>query len=313
MNSIKKILSFIKKPPYLFMAIIYILTIGFITLSILTVSNILKLNDSISFLQYIFYGSAAILLGYSVYLLIALTPYAKQDFIAMLKRYEFTDKMVEQISFRTVIFTIVSFIINIAYVCFNCFIAISSLSIWYGALTIYYLLLVIMKGSVLIFYKNKEKKEGLVDKKELKLKEIRIYRNCGIGLIVLPIALSVAIAEMVLGNNSFSHPGLMIYVSAAYAFYKIIAAIINVVKARKNDELTIRAIRNINFASALVSILALQTAMFKEFNNGKQEGLFNAITGAFVCAFTVIVGIIVLIKSHKEKKELKMEEIEYEG
>lgn len=312
MNNMKKFLSFIKKPPYLFMAIIYLLTIVFIALSILTVSNILKLNDSISCLQYIFYGSAAILLAYSVYLLITLTPFVKQDFIAMLKRHKFTDKMVEQINFRTVIFTVVSFIINIAYVCFNGFIAVSSLSIWYGALTIYYLLLVIMKGSVLIFYKNKEKNEGSVDEKELKSKEIKIYRNCGIGLIILPIALSLAIVEMVLGTHSFSHPGMMIYVSAAYAFYKIIAAIINVFKARKNDELTIRAIRNINFASALVSILALQTAMFKEFNQGKQEGLFNAITGAFVCAFTVILGIIVLIKSHKEKKELKMEELKYE-
>lgn len=90
---------------------------------------------------------------------------------------------------------------------------------------------------------------------------IRVYRTGGILLIVLTLALSAAVVQMVYANRAFEYAGLMIYASAAYAFYKIIMALYNLVKARKQSDFKIRAVRNINFADAAVSVLALQTAM----------------------------------------------------
>ncbi|MGN0806503.1 MAG: hypothetical protein ACI4MC_05640, partial [Candidatus Coproplasma sp.] len=110
----------------------------------------------------------------------------------------------------------------------------------------------------------------------------------------------------VLGKSSFSRYGYTIYVAAIYAFYKIIMAIYNVVKANKSDDAIVSALRSINLADALVSILALQTAMFKQFGGDFQfEGEMNAATGTIVCALTVALGIFMIVSSNKRLKVIK--------
>ena len=62
--------------------------------------------------------------------------------------------------------------------------------------------------------------------------------------------------------------------------------------------MTVRASKNINLADAMVSILALQTAMFHEFGTGMGDfniGTMNAITGAVVCALTAAIGIFMIV------------------
>lgn len=127
---------------------------------------------------------------------------------------------------------------------------------------------------------------------------------------MLPICLSFAIAQMVSEDAAFVHSGLMIYVYAVYAFYKIIASICNYVKAVKTDKMTVVATRNINLADALVSILALQTAMFREFNNGEyplNAPLMNAVTGAVICALTIAMAIYMIVNMLKKLKKVKLE------
>jgi hypothetical protein len=211
----------------------------------------------------------------------------------------------EQYSFRTLIFAIVSLVISLGYALFNGVIGIIEHSIWYGALSAYYLVLFIMRGGILA-YNNKRRKADFGERKE-RTKETKIYLATGCLLIVLPICLSFAIMQMVLGKNSFEHAGLAIYPAALYAFYKIIMAIVNFVKSHKQDNYSVRAIRHINLADALVSILALQTAMFKEFAIGQNVGVYNAVTGGVVCALTLALGTFMIVTAEKRSRILKKE------
>jgi hypothetical protein len=69
----------------------------------------------------------------------------------------------------------------------------------------------------------------------------------------------------------------------------------------------VRAIRHINLADALVSILALQTAMFKEFAIGQNVGVYNAVTGGVVCALTLALGTFMIVTAEKRSRILKKE------
>ena len=102
---------------------------------------------------------------------------------------------------------------------------------------------------------------------------------------------------MVYANRAFEYAGLMIYASAAYAFYKIIMALYNLVKARKQSDFKIRAVRNINFAYAAVSVLALQTAMFQAFSPEADVSLYNAVTGGAVCLLIVALGAFMFVQA----------------
>lgn len=292
----KKLLNFFKQPPVWFVFVWLAITLCAIAAALLC----MFLLDSI--INYVVYALSAISLGYLVYAIIITAPKIKRGIVSKLNQRNFTNKLINQFGFRTVVFAIVSFTLSAAYVAFNGVLGIINRSVWYGSLAAYYLILAVMRGIVIVFYRGKNK---LVLKgKDFKAEAFKIYRLCGIGLIVLPIALSFAILNMVLGKNSFEHYGYTIYVAALYAFYKIIMAIYNAVKAKKSEDATVSALRNINLADALVSILALQTAMFKQFGGESSfQGYMNAATGTIVCVLTLAIGIIMIVWSNKKLKE----------
>ena len=97
----------------------------------------------------------------------------------------------------------------------------------------------------------------------------------------------------------------MIYVAATYTFVKVTMSIVNFVRAKKQTDYTVEAVRNVNVADAAVSVLALQTSMFYEFGNGVATGFANALTGAAVCAVVLVLGIHMIVKGQKglNKKE----------
>ncbi|MGN1104941.1 MAG: hypothetical protein ACI4QI_08765 [Candidatus Coproplasma sp.] len=294
----KKLLNFFKQPPVWFVFVWLAITLCAIAASLVC----LFLTDSV--INYVVYALAAITLGYLVYVIIITAPRIKSGIIAKLKKRNFTNKLISHYSFRTVVFAIGSFTLSAAYVAFNGVLGVINRSVWYGSLAAYYLLLAVMRGVVLNYYRGRNKSDN--GDKVYNVKALKIYRLCGIGLIVLPVALSAAILYMVLGKNSFVHHGYTIYVSAMYAFYKIIMAIYNAVKAKKSDEATIGALRNINLADALVSILALQTAMFREFGGEMDmQGQMNGITGTIVCILTAALGIYMIIASNRKLKEIR--------
>jgi hypothetical protein len=135
-----------------------------------------------------------------------------------------------------------------------------------------------------------------------------VYRNSGIITLALNVALSVAIGQMIFSDAHFTYMGLTIFAYAAYAFYKITMSIIALIKAHKQTDLTVRAIRNINLVDALVSILALQTALLTMFSDGEINiSAFNTFTGIVVSLLSVGIGIYMIVSANKKMKELQKE------
>ena len=80
------------------------------------------------------------------------------------------------------------------------------------------------------------------------------------------------------------------------------------IKAHKQTDLTVRAIRNINLVDALVSILALQTALLTMFSGGEVNiSLFNTFTGIIVSLLSVSIGIYMIVSANKKMQEIQKE------
>ena len=232
----------------------------------------------------------------------------KEKFEHWANKYELTREMVSNYGVRTVIFAIGSFVISIAYGAYNITLSALNSSLWYGALAAYYILLAIMRGGVLVHHRKKLKaqKIGRAVENE-KIKQIKKYRNCGILLVIIIAAIALAVAEMIAEDKTFEHAGFLIYASATYTFYKITVAIVNIVRAKRQTDMTVQAIRNINMADALVSMLALQTSLLHAFSdeNGKDIGFdktLNGVTGLVVCVLVVALGIYMIINAQRKLK-----------
>lgn len=91
------------------------------------------------------------------------------------------------------------------------------------------------------------------------LKEIEIYRSCGILFIIMTATLARTVFLLMELEGQKYYPGVAIFVVAAYTFYKTI------LKAEKLKAPLLMAIRDIGYIDASVSVLSLQTAMFAPF------------------------------------------------
>lgn len=274
--------KYFKKPPIWLIFVIYFLTICFSVASI-----IFAVLGKTEAWTYIIYALAGSTLAYSVYTIVKFAPKIKSFIIDMLRAFDFTRKFLDEYSFRAIIVATVSLFVNIAYTVFNAVLAIITSSLWFGAISMYNAILIILRSDTILSRHKSPQKSFL---------------RASILVIFLSVFLSLAVWQMVANDLSFNYPSLTIYAFAAYAFYKITTSIINLIKSR-DQSLTVKATKNIGFADALVSILSLQTALLYTFSDETiNTGAFNAITGALVCALTLAIGVTMLISLRKTKK-----------
>ncbi len=286
-------------------ALTFIVTILSATSSLLTL--LIDYENSIfSILAYTLFGIAGLSLAYSIYLIVPLIPKAKRKIIGWMLKRDFTYLLLRNFGFRTVIFSISSFIMSVLFSVFNAYMGIVNRSIWYGALAAFYISLAFLRGGILVYHKNKISRKGKSRNEEYL--KVKTYKNSGVITLVLNIALSAAIAQMIFSEAHFTYIGWSVFAYAAYAFYKITMSIISFVKAQKQNDLTVRAIRNINLVDALVSILALQTALLTTFSEGNTNiSLFNTLTGTIVSLSSVAIGVYMILSASAKMKELQKE------
>ncbi len=293
MKAWKKTIDFFVRPHIWFLLLVVLITIG----AIVGASLFLSLGSLADYKAwgYVFLGIMGVGASYTVYGVIKTYPEIKSRVLSWAERHPFWGRAVHEYGFRIILISALSFVINVAFAVYNGVVAVLISSIWFGALAAYYILLILLRGAILIYHawRGRAVKRG-TDK--IFLRDTKIYGICGAILILLPVALSFAILQMVRFDDSFVHTGITIYAYAAYVFFKITMAIYNLVKTRKAKEMTVRASNCINLADAMVSVLALQTAMFREFgaDMGSTVPIMNATVGGVVCTLTALLGVIMI-------------------
>lgn len=174
-------------------------------------------------------------------------------------------------------------------------------SAWFLALAAYYALLAAMR--VLLLWRG-------AGGGELPLAaQLRRYRLCGWALLWMNAALAGMVSFLVKEEGGYDYPGVLIYAMAAYAFYAVITAAISLFQYRKYGSPLLSAARAVGLVAAMVSMLALETALLSRF--GKEDaafrGLMTSITGGVVCTLVLGMAVFMLIRSTRQLRRLKPE------
>ena len=205
----------------------------------------------------------------------------------------FGGKYVGDLAFRGSVSIYQGMMVNFFYVVFRIFVGIRYASVWFITIAIYYLLLGVMRLSLILSYRNRNVKS-----------ELRCYRRTARLLFLLNIPMGGMIVLMVLTDSGYSYPGYVIYLSALYTFYTVILAIVNLVKFRKLGSPILSAAKVLNFVAALMSLLGLQTAMISQFSNEGENfrRIMNALTGSGVWIAVILTAVYMLLHSRKMKE-----------
>ena len=309
----KRLLDLLKNPRGAWLIVAWLLGIGTAAASIAVV--VLEAEGG---WVYAVYLAAAVLLAYAIYALVRFVPRATAAVSSFVKKYPLLGKWMGTYEARTLLFAACSFVINVGYVVLNIVMAALMSSIWYAALAAYYFALGALRYAVL-FGARKAKKNAQTER-GLAAEKLRIYRNCGIALLIIEGVFMFAVAQFVLSGggsiaelaaqNMRTYTMITMISSAAFTFYKMTLSIVNLVKVHKMTDPELWALRNINLAAALVSLLALQTTMtlFLSQPLTREMSVFNGIVGLVVVLIVAGLGIVMIVRANKKKKLLAAQE-----
>lgn len=226
---------------------------------------------------------------------------AEHTLVRRLRATSVWQRFFSDVRFRTELSLYQGLLVNILYIGIKLFSGMYYRSVWFVALAAYYLLLAVMR--LVLLRRGKTR----TDRTPMEI-ELRRYRMCGLVLLLMHQALAGIVAFIVYQDKGFRYPGVLIYAMAAYAFYSVIVAIVNLVKFARRGIPILSAAKVINLVAAMVSILSLETAMLAQFG-GDNDRAFRQImtgaTGAGVCLLVIGMAVFMIVTSTKELKAIR--------
>lgn len=185
--------------------------------------------------------------------------------------------------------TILKFIINLVFALYNCVLGIAVHSWWFMASGAYYIILSIMRITVIAFSSGNRKNDGF------------IMNFTAVMILFLSVILCGMVYMTIEQDVAAEYHEIVMITIALYAFVKISLAICGFVKSGKRNLPYIKTLSSITLADAIVSIYSLQRSMLVSFE-GMSSGdiiLFNTLSGIGMCIAVVFTGINLLRKENK--------------
>lgn len=210
-------------------------------------------------------------------------------------------RYMNDVEFKNEISLFCSLGINLLYVATNAVSAIINHTFWFGILAGYYLILALMRF-LLVRYMHKNP----LDRD--RVTQLQYARICAVILTTLNLVLSGAVLMILYQNRGFEYMGILIYVMAAYTFYMTTMAIIDLVKYRKYNNPILSTAKVIKLASALVSMLSLETAMFAQFGADMTQSarrLMIALTGAGISVTVITMAVVLIVSTTREIRKIR--------
>lgn len=224
------------------------------------------------------------------------------DIIKKVKKFLYTHKRsnlyMTDADVRARVSLNVGWLVNLGYSAFKLVLGIIYGSMWFLAEAEYYIVLTVLRFALI---KSDKKHSG---KPEYMWKS---FNRCGWCLLLLNFLMTCIISQVVFRNEVYDYPGLVIYASAAYTFYRLIMSIVQIVRYHSAHNPVLSASKRLNLSASLMSLFALQTAMLTEFGGmgGVGNRAANGATGAAVSAAVICIAVLMIIKSRKQLTILK--------
>lgn len=202
----------------------------------------------------------------------------------------FIDMWKADYQFKTLATSTLSALVGLGFTVFNVVLGIVYKSVWNISISVYYVLLAIVRGIVV----HSQRKVNVVDNQKKQEQYKRIYFKTHILMIFMDMCLIAPIAYMVIGERSYEYGLIPAIAMAAYTTYRITMGIINLGKSRKQENILIRELRTVNLQDSLVAVLTLQNALI--IANGSDMQSMLALT-AWTSAGIWLMIVIFTVKS----------------
>lgn len=195
-------------------------------------------------------------------------------------------ELIKNKEYRFKIMFNISMIITLFFAIYNFIIGLIYNYIWNISVSIYYLLLTIIRIYIEIIY--------------LRKKDNKVHHIIqSIVLLLINISLLLPISLLVLNQKQVNNNSIMAITVATYTTYKIINSVLNYKKAQ-NENNTIKIIRTISLLDALFAILNLQNTLVVTFGQIEEMIVLIIISSFLIALLMIIISFKNLINNIKK-------------
>jgi len=137
-----------------------------------------------------------------------------------------------------------SALIGIGFTVFNAVLGIVYKSVWNGTISVYYVLLAVVRG-IIVLTERKFDNDDYNGKR-------RVYIITHIVMILMDLCLIAPIAFMVMGERTYGFGMIPAITMAAYVTYRITMGIIQFSVSKKQENILVKELKVINLQDGLV-------------------------------------------------------------
>lgn len=206
----------------------------------------------------------------------------------------------EDYIYQTLMSSAVSFGCTALFALYNGYLGLRYGSVWHGSIGIFYLLLMVIRGIVLL---TEMRNQTRLSAEQNRCRR-RIFLISSVLLLVLDLTLILPISMMVVLDKPVSMGLIPAIAMAVYTTWKITMASIHVGRQRRRSggNILVVELRTVNFIDALVAILTLQNTLIMVKRTTMDE---NAMLPLSAASSAVIYAVIVVITVGMLQKGLR--------
>lgn len=205
---------------------------------------------------------------------------------------QFFDRWKTDYDFKTITAALGSLAVTALFALYNGFLGVSRSSLWHGSICVYYLVLVILRTTVIAAGKKAGRKA------EPNHALAKVYIASAALLLFLNVCLIVPVSLMVVRQKPVDMTLIPAITMAAYTTYNVVMSSVNLKRRKRSSDRLVRLLRTINFIDALVSILSLQNTliMVNMKGDGTEMLTLSAITSAAIMLAVLAISVAAMIK-----------------
>ena len=205
---------------------------------------------------------------------------------------QFFDRWKTDYDFKTITAALGSLAVTALFALYNGFLGVSHASLWHGSICVYYLVLVILRTTVIAAGKKAGRKA------EPNRALAKVYIASAALLLFLNVCLIVPVSVMVVRQKPVDMTLIPAIAMAAYTTYNVVMSSVNLKRRKRSSDRLVRLLRTINFIDALVSVLSLQNTliMVNMKGDGSKMLTLSAITSAAIMLAVLALSVAAMIK-----------------
>jgi len=195
--------------------------------------------------------------------------------------------------FKTIASALLSLAATAFFALYNGFLGIRHASVWHGTICVYYLVLVLLRGAILLA-ERRAARSGSPERDRA-----RACLGAASLLLLLNASLVVPVSLMVIRRKPLSLSLIPAIAMAAYTTYKITMASIHLRRCRRSADRLVHLLRTIHFIDALVSILTLQNTLIMVNASGADDSMLTltAVTSAAVMLAVLALSVGEIVRA----------------